>query len=167
MQWSTRCGYKFDPITGALKDKGGFYVRWVACGYSEIHGKDYWNTYTATTKAPGLRVFAAFVAVYDLDTCLIDDIKFYTQTPLKDVIHCEQMDGFEEGGRLPDGRTKLVCRLKKGLEGLKQSGNNAQVQCVEHLVGPCQLTQLDSDRLLYPFLQRRCRLGVQQAEGDA
>jgi hypothetical protein len=38
---------------------------------------------------------------------------------------------------------------------------------VEHLVGPCQLTQLDSDRLLYPFVQRRCRLGVQQAEGDA
>ena len=46
------------------------------------------------------------------------------------MIYCEQMDGFEEGGHLPDGRTKLVCRLKKGLEGLKQSGNNAQVQCV-------------------------------------
>jgi hypothetical protein len=67
-------------ITGALRDDGGYYVRWVACGYSEIHGKDYWNTYTATTKAPGLRVFAAFVAAYDLDTCLIDDIKFFTQT---------------------------------------------------------------------------------------
>jgi len=26
------CGYKFDPITGALKDEGGFYVRWVGCG---------------------------------------------------------------------------------------------------------------------------------------
>jgi hypothetical protein len=143
------CGYKYDSITGALKDEGGFYVRWVACGYSEVHGKDYWNTYTATTKAPGLRVFAAFVAAYNLDTCLIDDIKFFTQTPLKDVIHCEQMDGFEEGGHLPDGRTKLVCRLKKGLEGLKQSGNNAQVQCVEHLVGPCQLTQLDSEPTIF------------------
>ena len=141
--------YKFDDITGALKDKGGFRVRWVGCGYSEIHGKDFWNTYTATTKAPGLRVFAAIVATYNLDTCLIDDIKFFTQTPLDDEIYCEQMDGFEEGGYLPDGRTKLVCRLKKGLEGLKQSGNNAQVQCVEHLVGPCQLTQLDSEPTIF------------------
>ena len=101
------------------------------------------------------------VAAYDLDTTLIDDVKFFTQTPLRDRIHCEQMDalrdrihseqmdGFEERGYLPDDRTKLVCRLKRGLEGLKQSGNNAQVQCVEHLVGPCQLTQLISEPTIF------------------
>ena len=143
------CSYKYDPITGALRDENGHYVRWVACGYSEIFGRDYWETYTATTKSCGLRVFAALVASYDLDTCHIDDVKFFTQTPLKQKIYCEQMDGFEEGGLLPDGRRKLVCLLKKGLEGLKQSGNNAQTQCTEHLIGPCQLTQLESEPTIF------------------
>ena len=74
------------------------YVRWIAKGYSEIFGRDYFETYTATTKACGLRVFGAIVAAYDLDTCHIDDVKFFTQTPLAEPIFCEQMDGFVEGG---------------------------------------------------------------------
>jgi len=147
------CSYKYDPITGALRDCNGHYVRWVAKGYSEVFGRDYFETYTATTKACGLRVFGAIVAAYDLDTCHIDDVKFFTQTPLDTAggkpLLCEQMDGFEEGGFLPDGRTKLVCQLKKGLEGLKQSGNNAQVQCTAHLKGPCMLTQLISEPTIF------------------
>jgi hypothetical protein len=143
------CSYKFDPVTGALRDNNGHYVRWIAKGYSEIFGRDYFETYTATTKACGLRVFGAIVAAYDLDTCHIDDVKFFTQTPLAEPIFCEQMDGFVEGGYHPDGRSKLVCRLNKGLEGLKQSGNNAQVQCTAHLTGPCRLTQLVSEPTIF------------------
>ena len=143
------CSYKWDPITGALRDQNGHYVRWVAKGYSEIFGRDYYETYTATTKACGLRVFGAIVAAHDLDTCHIDDVKFFTQTPLLEPLLCEQMDGFVEGGLLPDGRSKLVCKLMKGLEGLKQSGNNAQVQCTAHLKGPCKLTQLVSEPTIF------------------
>ena len=143
------CTYKYDPLTGALRDEGGHYVRWVACGYSEKFGRDYWETYTATTKACGLRVFAALVAAFDLDTSHIDDVKFFTQTPLKERIYCEQMGGFVQGGFQADGRPKKVCLLKKGLEGLKQSGNNAQTQCTEHLTGPCQLTQLVSEPTIF------------------
>ena len=143
------CSYKYDPITGALRDRNGHYVRWIAKGYSEIFGRDYFETYTATTKACGLRVFGAVVAAHDLDTCHIDDVKFFTQTPLPEPLLCEQMDGFVEGGYLPDGRSKLVCRLNKGLEGLKQSGNNAQVQCTAHLKGPCMLTQLVSEPTIF------------------
>ena len=143
------CTYKYDQLTGALRDEGGHYVRWVACGYSEKFGRDYWETYTATTKACGLRIFAALVAAFDLDTSHIDDVKFFTQTPLKERIYCEQMDGFVQGGYQADGRPKKVCLLKKGLEGLKQSGNNAQTQCTEHLTGPCQLTQLVSEPTIF------------------
>ena len=39
------CSYKYDPITGALRDCNGHYVRWVAKGYSEIFGRDYFETY--------------------------------------------------------------------------------------------------------------------------
>ena len=30
---------KYDPITGALRDQNGHYVRWIAKGYSEISMK--------------------------------------------------------------------------------------------------------------------------------
>ena len=39
--------------------------------------------------------------------------------------------------------------MNKGLEGLKQSGNNAQVQCTAHLTGPCKLTQLVSEPTIF------------------
>ena len=49
-----RCTYKYDPATGALVDQGGHRVRWVGCGYSQIFGVNYWQTYTATAKAAAI-----------------------------------------------------------------------------------------------------------------
>ena len=57
----------------------------------------------------------------------VDAKKFFTQNNLRERVYCEQMEGHVQGGYLPDGRPKKVCLLCKGLEGLKQAGNNAQV----------------------------------------
>ena len=143
------CTYKMDPSTGTLPDEGGHRVRWVGCGYSQIFGRNYWQTYTATTKAAGVRIISGLIARFDLDTCLIDAEKFFTQTKLQEEVFAEQMEEFVEGGRLPDGRPSKVCRLKKGLEGLKQSGNNAQINNVDHLITACQMTQLDSEPTVF------------------
>ena len=37
----------------------------------------------------------------------------------------------KEGKARTDGRFKLVCKFHKGLEGMKQSGNNAQKNNVD------------------------------------
>ena len=51
------------------------------------------------------------------------------------------MPGFVEGGTLPNGKNKLVCKLNMALEGLKQSGNTAQSDNVKHLTQVCELNQ--------------------------
>ena len=120
-----RCTYKVDPQTGALLDNKGHRVRWVACGYSQLFGKDYFQTYTATTKSAGIRVYCSMVAALDLDTEHIDLCKFFPSHALQEEVYCEQMPGFVSEGLRADGKSKLVCRLKMALEGLKQSGNTA------------------------------------------
>ena len=136
-----RCSYKINPETGALLDSKGHRVRWVACGYSQVFKKDYFETYTATTKAAGIRTFASIVAAHNLDTQHVDVDKFFPSHKLKETVYCEQMPGFVEGGTLPNGKNKLVCKLNMALEGLKQSGNTAQSDNVKHLTQVCELNQ--------------------------
>ena len=139
--------YKYDPTTGCLPENGGHQVRWVGCGYSQIWGKNFYQTYTGTPKASGVRLFSAAIPAYDLETCVIDAEKFFTNNDLKEILHCEQMEEFVEGGYFPSGhpmagKSKKVCLLKKCLEGTKQAGNEAQTNNVAHLTGPCKLDQL-------------------------
>ena len=141
--------YKWDHDTGCLDDEKGYYCRWVACGYSQRFGVDYWQTYTATTKAAGIRMFAAEISRLDLDTEHIDVEKAFTSTNLTETVYCEQPEEMVEGGYLPDGRPRKVALLAKGLEGLKQSGNGFQVTNVSHLTGPCGMTQSDSEPTLF------------------
>ena len=101
----------------------------------------YFETYTATTKAAGIRTFASIVATHDLDTQHVDVDKFFPSHKLKETVYCEQMPGFVEGGTLPNGKNKLVCKLNMALEGLKQSGNTAQSDNVKHLTQICELNQ--------------------------
>ena len=136
-----RCTYKVDPQTGALLDNKGHRVRWVACGYSQLFGKDYFQTYTATTKSAGIRVYCSMVAALDLDTEHIDVCKFFPSHALQEEVYCEQMPGFVSGGLRADGKSKLVCKLKMALEGLKQSGNTAQCSNVSYLTNECGFTQ--------------------------
>ena len=154
----TKCkvvfSYKIDPKTGTLPDDGGHRCRDVACGYSQMFGENYWQTYTATTKASGLRWFAAQTALLDLESVHIDAEKFFTQSKLTETVYGEQMDGFVEGGYLPNGKPRLVRRFLKSIEGLKQSGHTAQTNNSAHLSGPCGLTQLDSEPTIFKRWQK-------------
>ena len=38
-----------------------FCIRWVGCGYSQVEGVNYNETFTATSKATSIRVFIAMV----------------------------------------------------------------------------------------------------------
>ena len=49
----------------------------------------------------------------------------------------------------PSGKPKLVCLLKKSLEGLKQSGNTWQVNNVALLTGACGMKQSDVEPTLF------------------
>ena len=138
-----RFTYKYDTSTGALLDETGHRARWYGCGYSQTFGEhgNYWETYTATTKSAGIRCFGLLCARLRLETEHVDVVKAFTRNKLVEEVYGEQMEKFVEGGYLPDGRPKKVCKFLMGLEGLKQAGNTHQKNNVSHIVNNCKMRQ--------------------------
>ena len=95
-------------------------ARWVLCGYSQIPGVHFTHTFTATAKSVSIRIFFAFVAFFSLELLGIDVIKAFTHADIDTEIYCEQPEGFVQLEK--KSKEKLVCRLKKALEGGRQSG---------------------------------------------
>ena len=93
-----------------------FKARWVARGFTQRYGVDFWETYSPTARPATVRVFFAITAAFDYD-CLQGDIKLaFLQGNFLDneIIYVEQPKGFEDG-------SKRVCQLLLPLYGLKQS----------------------------------------------
>jgi hypothetical protein len=124
-------------------------ARWVACGYSQVPGIDYHQTFTATAKSTSVRLFLGVCAHLDLEMRVIDVVKAFTTSALHEDLYVEQPEGFVEGGVGPDGRSLQVCHLRKALEGLKQSGNVFQSDHVAHLTTACGLTQLQAEPCVF------------------
>ncbi|KAI9038473.1 uncharacterized protein KD926_010785 [Aspergillus affinis] len=93
-----------------------FKARWVARGFTQQFGVDFWDTFSPTARPATVRLFFALVAVFDYE-CLQGDIKLaFLQGDFFDdvVIYVEQPKGFEDG-------TGRVCQFLQPLYGLKQS----------------------------------------------
>jgi hypothetical protein len=102
---------KLDVTTKKLRYK----ARIVGCGYAQIEGIDYQQTFASTIRAVTIRLFFAEVATRDLHTKLIDVIKAFTHSAVKERLFIELPKGFEEEGK--------IGLLHQALEGLKQSAN--------------------------------------------
>jgi hypothetical protein len=104
----------------AKKDAVGKIVRYkarlVAQGFSQIPGVDYFDTFAPVARLASIRAVLAFAAPEDLETAQIDIKGAYLNGELTDDehIYMRQPPGYAEG--------HLVCKLKKTLYGLKQSG---------------------------------------------
>jgi hypothetical protein len=90
-------------------------ARLVACGYSQIAGKDYTEVFAATLSATNLRIFCSLIAHLDWETDQLDAIKAFTQSDVDAEIYVEMPEGFEVKGH--------VLKLNKALEGIKQGAN--------------------------------------------
>jgi len=113
---STKVAHAHKAEDGALLERR---ARWVGRGFSEIFGKDYDKTYTATPYAISLRTFFVLVCMMDLSTSKADVTKAFTLADIDRELYAEQMPGIEIPGK---PRNAWVCLLLKALEGLKQAG---------------------------------------------
>ena len=117
-QWGGKWVYaiKLDP-NGEEK----YYARFVAKGYSQAPGIDYCETFPPTARITSVRMLRQLA----IQKCMVVhqmDVKMaYLNAPIDCELYKEQPEGYERKGL--DGE-KLVCKLKKSLYGLKQSGQN-------------------------------------------
>ncbi len=89
-------------------------ARLVARGFSQRYGVDYLETFAPVVRMESLRILLAVGAAEDLEIHQMDAITAYLAGELEEEIYMAIPQG------LP-GTSGKVCRLKKGLYGLKQS----------------------------------------------
>ena len=126
-------------------------TRLVGCGYSQVPGKDFENTYAATPPAYSLRFFFSTVADEKLSTDKIDAIKAFTQAGLDRPLYAEMADGFCIPG--------YVYLLLMALEGIKQ-GSFLWFQKNKWAWNKCGLYAKPSDPNMYTHAALRILIAV-------
>jgi hypothetical protein len=95
-----------------------FKARWVGCGYSQIEGVDYHDTYGSTLPITPIRLFFAAACINDWEITEIDTVKAFTQAVFDndEKLYIEQPHYME----VDDPKVK-GCLMLCPLEGCKQA----------------------------------------------
>ena len=118
-------------------------ARLVAKGYSQQAGIDYHETFAPVAKFTSIRLLLALAAQYDYEIHQMDVRTAFLNGDLDVDIYMAQPDGFVE-----QGRSHLVCHLKKSLYGLKQAGR-AWYHKIHTALLSLHFTSLVSDTCVY------------------
>ena len=92
-------------------------ARFVAQGYAQQHGIDYEETFAPVVKYVSLRTVLAIANQYNMEVHQMDVNSAYLNGDIDAEIYMKQPEGYVD----PDNPRK-VCKLRKGLYGLKQGG---------------------------------------------
>jgi hypothetical protein len=91
-------------------------ARWVARGYSQIEGVDFDVIFAPVATSNALRLFLVISASEDFELHKMDVKGAYLHADIDVDVYVEQPTGFRYEGK------HRVCKLAKGLYGLKQAG---------------------------------------------
>ena len=119
-------------------------VRLVAKGFTQRCGIDYLETFAPVVKLTSLCIILTLAAVRDCEVNQTDIKSAYLLAELDDEIYMDIPEGLtvEKTGR-------KLCRLLKGLYGLKQGGRMWNQEWERHLVGTCGFTRSNNDHAVY------------------
>ena len=98
-----------------------FKARYVAKGYSQVENIDYHETFAPTARMTSIRMLMQIVVQDNFTVHQMNAKTAYLNADIDCEIYMEQPEGFVQ---FTDKNEKLVCKLKKSLYGLKQSGRN-------------------------------------------
>lgn len=90
--------------------------RWVARGFSQKFGVNFWETFAQVVKSTSWHILLAIVAILGWNLLQIDIGNAFLNGDLEEEIYMEQPHGFVTN-------SSKVCRMKKALYGLKQAAH--------------------------------------------
>ena len=96
-------------------------ARYVAKGYAQVEGLDFFDTYAPTCEPETFRILLATAAQKDLQLGQMDVKSAYLHSNIEEEIYLEQPQGFVKKS---NSGQKLVCKLNKSIYGLKQAAKN-------------------------------------------
>jgi len=92
-------------------------ARLVARGFSQIPGVDFNETYSPTIRLTSIRMILALASKFNLELRQVDVKGAYLNGKLEEEVYMQQPEGF-----VKKQNEHMVCKLNKGIYGLKQSG---------------------------------------------
>ena len=110
-------GLKFVPSGEITRYK----ARFVAKVFSQVPGRDYNKTYSPTTHLSTIRILISYAVFKNTELKQMDTKTAYLNADIKEKIFMKQPEGFEKFDKQGN---LLICKLRKSLYGLKQSGRN-------------------------------------------
>jgi len=134
----------------AKKDTAGNVVRYkarlVAQGFSQVPGVNYFDTFTPVARLASIRTVLAMAAVHDLELHQVDIKGAYLNGKLTndEVIYMKQPPNYPA----PNSKGQ-VCRLKKTLYGLKQSGRRWYQRLIKILVKFLGFSRCEVDQAVF------------------
>ena len=111
------CRWTFRIKRDNLGQIDKYKARLMAQGFSQVAGLDFNETYSPTIRFTSIRLILVLACRYNLELKHVDVKGAYLNSILKDKVYMRQPEGFIE-----TGKEDLVCKLKKGIYGLKQLG---------------------------------------------
>jgi transposase InsO family protein len=121
-----------------------FKARLVAQGYAQQYGIDYEQTFSPVARLSTVRTLISYATQRNLKIYQMDVKTAYLNGILEEEVYMKQPPGFEKGSK--------VCKLKKSLYGLKQSGRCWYQNLNDHLLARGFVTG-DADSCLYILKQ--------------
>lgn len=93
-------------------------ARFVAKGFLQVHGRDYFDTHSPVSKMKSIKMMFSLAARMDLEIHQMDFDTAFLNAGIDEDIYMEQPEGFAEAS---DSGTHMVWKLLKALYGLKQA----------------------------------------------
>ncbi|RVW33465.1 Retrovirus-related Pol polyprotein from transposon RE2 [Vitis vinifera] len=91
-------------------------ARLVAKGYTQVYGSDYGETFSHVAKIASVRLLLSMAAMCSWPLYQLDIKNVFLHGDLTKEVYMDQPPGF-----VAQGKSGLVCRLRRSLYGLKQS----------------------------------------------
>ena len=110
-------------------------------GFQQQYGIDYDETYASVVKPMAFCALFAIAAYYDLNIDQMDVKTAFLYGIIKQLIYVKLPLGYEKPG--------IVCRLQRGLYGLKQSSRLWYQRISEYLAEKIGLTRLHADHGIF------------------
>jgi hypothetical protein len=96
-------------------------ARYVAKGFKQVHGQDYFDTYSPVTKMTSIRAFLAMACMESWYLESMDVDTAFLNAKVEEEVYVAQPEGFVH---LDSKGKPLVCKLQKSIYGLKQASHN-------------------------------------------
>lgn len=111
----------FKQKLNELGEVARYKARFVAQGFSQKPGQDYFDTFAPVARISSIRTILAIAAVQDWELEQMDVDNAFLQSSVNEDIYVKQPEGYQRHG--PNGEM-LVCKLSKSLYGIKQAPRN-------------------------------------------